>query len=504
MTSLGANIEVKERPPLMKIPYNRNNLPKQLFINNELVDSKNSKKLEVRNPKDDSVLATDVALAGEADVDAAVDAAAAAFKTWRKTHPNTRRDCMLKLADLIEVNSDALAELTRVSLGAPFGSFGSFEIGLCAEALRYYAGWTDKFIGESYPQEDGFMKIVRNEPLGVTCGVIPWNGPLANSTMKAAPALAVGNTFILKPSEKTPFGALALAPLIKEAGFPPGVFQILTGDGSTGALLANHMKINKISFTGSTNTGRRIQEAAAKSNLKRVTLELGGKSPAVVFDDCDLDNAVTWCVNAITANTGQVCFAASRVYVQEGIYDKFVAAYKKEMEGRAKAVGDPDADGTLMGPLVDQGQFERVSGFLERGKKQGTLLTGGGRVGDKGWFVQPTIFENVAEDSEICKQEIFGPVSILNKFKTEEEIIAKANDTDYGLMAGVFTENITKALRVASEFESGMVGINAISMAFLSVPFGGSKMSGIGRENGMDALRMFTEKKTIFINMAKL
>jgi aldehyde dehydrogenase (NAD+) len=201
--------------------------------------------------------------------------------------------------------------------------------------------------------------------------------------MKAGPALATGNTFILKPSEKTPFSALALGPLIKEAGFPPGVFQILTGDGSTGALLANHMKVNKISFTGSTATGRRIQECAAKSNLKRVTLELGGKSPAVVFDDCDFDNAVNWCANAITANTGQVCFAASRVYVQEGIYDKFVKAYKAAMEERAKGVGDPDADTTTIGPLIDQGQFERVSGFLERGRSQGTLLTGGGRIGDK-------------------------------------------------------------------------------------------------------------------------
>jgi aldehyde dehydrogenase (NAD+) len=201
--------------------------------------------------------------------------------------------------------------------------------------------------------------------------------------MKAGPALATGNTFILKPSEKTPFAALALGALIKEAGFPPGVFQVLSGDGSTGALLASHMKVGKVSFTGSTATGRRIQEMAAKSNLKRVTLELGGKSPAVVYDDADLDNAITWCVNGITANTGQVCFAASRVYVQEGIYDKFVAGYKAAMEERGKTAGDPDADATLMGPLVDKSQFERVQGFLERGKSQGNLLTGGGRIGDK-------------------------------------------------------------------------------------------------------------------------
>lgn len=286
------------------------------------------------------------------------------------------------MADLIDANAETLAELTRFSLGAPWASFGAFEIALAAEGFRYYAGWTDKFAGETYPQEDGFLKIVRNEPLGVCAGVIPWNGPLGNVGMKAGPALAAGNTFILKPSEKTPFSALALGTLIKEAGFPPGVFQIVTGDGSTGALFASHMKVQKVSFTGSTTTGRKIQEMAAKSNLKRVTLELGGKSPAVVFDDADLENAIAWCANAITANTGQVCFAASRVYVQEGIYDKFVAGYKAAMEDKAKGAGDPDAKDTLLGPLVDKAQYDRVLGFLERGKSQGKLLTGGGRIGE--------------------------------------------------------------------------------------------------------------------------
>jgi aldehyde dehydrogenase (NAD+) len=330
------------------------------------------------------MVASDVALAGEQDVDTAVAAAEAAFPAWRRTPPNIRRDLMLKLASLIEQNGQALAELTRMTLGAPFSSFGSFEINLAAEGFRYFAGWTDKFPGESYPQEDGFMKIVRNEPLGVTCGIIPWNGPLANVGMKAGPALATGNCFILKPSEKTPLAALALGTLIKEAGFPPGVFQVLSGDGTTGALLASHTHVRKVSFTGSTATGRKIQEMAAKSNLKRVTLELGGKSPAVVFDDCNLENAIRWCANAITANTGQVCFAASRVYVQEGIYDKFVAGYKKAMEEKATGAGDPNAGETTFGPLVDKSQFDRVTGFIQRGQQgQGTLLTGGGRIGDK-------------------------------------------------------------------------------------------------------------------------
>jgi aldehyde dehydrogenase (NAD+) len=465
------------------------------------VASKNSKKLELYNPKDGSLVANDVDLAGEEDVDAAVVAAEKAFPAWRKIAPIERRNIMLKFASLIEKHDIALAELTRITLGAPYSAFGKFDTGLTAEAFKYNAGWIDKFAGESFPQEDGFLKIVRNEPLGVTAGIVPWNGPLSTMGLKAAPALATGNCFIIKPSEKTPFAALSLGPLIIEAGFPPGVFQVLSGDGVTGALISSHMRIRKVSFTGSISTGKRIQEAAAKSNLKRVTLELGGKSPAVVFNDADLENAIMWTANAITANTGQVCFAASRVYVQEEIYDKFVEGYKKALEEKAKTVGDPDAETTVLGPLIDKAQFERVSGFIDRGKSQGTLLTGGSRVGDKGFFIQPTVFTNVADNAEIITNEIFGPVAVLNSFKTEEEILEKSNNTNFGLMAGVFTQDINRAMRMASEFDSGMVGINCVSLMFMNAPFGGTKESGIGREGGSAALRAFTDPKTIMINM---
>ena len=464
--------------------------------------SKNSKKLELFNPKDNSLVANDVDLAGAEDVDAAIVAAEKAFPSWKKLSAKARRDIMYKFAALIEEHEVALAELSRITLGAPYGSFGKFETLLCAEAFRYNAGWIDKFAGESFPQEDGFLKIVRNEPLGVTAGIVPWNGPLGTAGLKAAPALATGNCFILKPSEKTPFASLALGPLIIEAGFPPGVFQVLSGDGVTGSLISSHMRIRKVSFTGSIATGKRIQEAAARSNLKRVTLELGGKSPAVVFDDADLQNAITWTANALTANTGQVCFAATRVYVQEGIYDKFVEGYKKALLEKAKTIGDPDAESTVMGPLIDKAQFDRVTGFIERGKSgQGTLLTGGSRVGDTGFFIQPTVFTDVQAEAEIITEEIFGPVSVLNSFKTEEEILEKSNNTNFGLMAGVFTQDINKALRVASEFDSGMVGINCVSLMMLSTPFGGTKESGLGRECGRAALRAFTDQKTIMINM---
>ena len=458
--------------------------------------------MELYNPIDGSLVANDVDLAGEEDVDAAVAAAEKAFPAWKKVTPQVRRDIMNKFASLMEKHSVELAELSRITLGAPYITIGQRETLMAIESFKYFAGWIDKFAGESFPQEDGFLKIVRNEPLGVVAGVIPWNGPMAVAANKAAPALATGNCFILKPSEKTPFSALALGPLIIEAGFPPGVFQILSGDGVTGALLSSHMRIRKISFTGSIPTGKRIQEAAAKSNLKRVTLELGGKSPAVVFDDANLANAIQWTARALATNTGQVCFAATRVYVQEGIYDKFVEGYKEALLEYAKNIGDPEHESTSMGPLVDKAQFDRVSGFIERGKNgQGTLLTGGSRVGDEGYYIQPTVFTNVHPDAEIVRQEIFGPVSVLNSFKTEEEIIKTANDSNYGLMAGVFTQDINRALRVASEFDSGMVGINCVSLNFKNVPFGGTKESGLGRENGSAALKSFTEQKTVMINL---
>ncbi|PGH26438.1 hypothetical protein AJ80_01936 [Polytolypa hystricis UAMH7299] len=484
-------------------PYSREKLPLQIFINNEYVDSKNDKKLTLRNPKDGSLISDKVPLGGEQDIDAAVDAAEKAFPAWKNLSSNARRDIMYKFAALLEENGKALAEVSRLTMGAPWESFGKFEISLCAEAFRYNAGWIDKFNGEAVPQnDDGFLKIVRNEPLGVTAGIAPWNGPIGTIGLKAGPALATGNCFILKPSEKTPFASLALGHLIKEAGFPPGVFQVVSGDGSTGALLSKHMRVRKISFTGSIATGKKIQEMAARSNLKRVTLELGGKSPAVIFDDCDLENAVKWASQALTANTGQVCFAATRVYVQEGIYDSFIQKYKETIQQHTKAVGDPDAKDTVFGPLVDEDQFNRVSGFIERGQKgQGKLLVGGQRIGDKGFYIQPTIFTDVDVKSEIHCEEIFGPVSVVRSFKTEEEIMKLSNDTNFGLMAGVFTQDINKALRVATDFESGMVGVNCISLMMLTAPFGGVKESGIGREGGIYALRAFTEPKTIMINL---
>ncbi|PLB50099.1 aldehyde dehydrogenase [Aspergillus steynii IBT 23096] len=478
----------------------------QLFINNTYVDCLNSHKISVYNPATGDLVSDQIPVAGPDDVDQAVQAANIAFSLgseWRQMSNVERGRILLRFADLLEANQDRLAHLTRLTLGAPYHPFGKSEIETAIGCFRYYAGWVDKFPGQSFPADDGFYKIVRNEPLGVVAGIIPWNGPLASVGLKAAPALAAGNVFILKPSEKTPLMAAELGKLVLEAGFPAGVFQVVTGDGSTGALLASHMKVAKVSFTGSIPTGKTVQILAAKSNLKRCTLELGGKSPAAVFDDADLDNAVHWCVNGLTTNSGQICFASTRVYVQEGIYDRFLTAYQAAFKAKRSVMGHPEAEGAELGPVVDKAQYERILEIIKRAEseEQGTLLIGGRPISTKGYYIEPAIFTDTKPDASIYKEEIFGPVVVVNKFKTEDEVLQRANDSRYGLMSGVFTESLNRALRISSAFDSGVVGINCISTINFSCPFGGTKESGLGRELGVNALLAYTEPKTVLINM---
>ncbi|KAJ5396545.1 hypothetical protein N7509_004658 [Penicillium cosmopolitanum] len=448
----------------------------QLFINNQASYG--------------TLISDQIPIAGEDDIDRAIEAAQAAFSPkseWRVMSDFDRQKALLKFADLIEANREQLASLTRVTLGAPYNPFGKSEVDTAIGCFRYYAGWVGKFAGQSFPANDGFYKVVRHEPLGVVAGIIPWNGPLASIGLKAAPALATGNVFILKPSEKTPFAAAALGNLAIEAGFPPGVFQVLTGDGSTGAILASHMKVSKVSFTGSVATGKNVQILAAKSNLKRVTLELGGKSPAVVFDDANLENAVQWCVNALTTNSGQICFAASRRLLLQ----------------RERKMGDPEKATSEIGPVVDQAQYDRILEIINTAKreKQGTLVQGAGQKHSKGFYIEPAIFLDTDVDASITRDEIFGPVVVINRFKTEEEVVALSNDSRYGLMAGVFTQDISRALRLSEFLDSGVVGVNCVSVIHFSCPFGGTKESGIGRELGVYALHAYTEPKTVLINM---
>ncbi|KAJ5581016.1 hypothetical protein N7450_007317 [Penicillium hetheringtonii] len=467
-------------------------LSTQLCINGKLVDSHSAERFSLYNPRDDSLFCDQVQYAVAEDVDAAVEAAEAAFKgPWGKLKASQRGEALEKLAAMLLEYKEELAYLDGTPTGKSVDDAVK-EVEFGATILKYYAGWADKYSGESYPADDGFVKIVRNEPLGICAGINPWNGPIVIICFKLGPALAMGNVMILKPSEKTPLASNRIAFLASEKGIlPPGVIQSLSGAGETGALLASHMRIRKVSFTGSVPTGKKIQEAAAKSNLKRVTLELGGKSPSAIFDDCNFDNAVWWSVFAITQNTGQACFAASRVYVQESIADKFIEAFTKGMSAKMNELN----------PLADKSQLARVSNFITNDAGRTKILVGGKQHGEKGCYWEPTVFYNPAKDAQIYKEEIFGPVACISTFKDEEEFLRLANDSEFGLMSGVFTQDVNRAMRISAQLDSGVVGVNCVSFISLQAPFGGSKQSGLGRELSHHALRSYSEPKTVIINM---
>ncbi|KAM0355048.1 hypothetical protein ACHAPU_000898 [Fusarium lateritium] len=363
-----------------------------------------------------------------------------------------------------------------------------------------YAGWADKIRGEQHPAKDGNYKIISHHPFGVVAGISAWNGSAVQFGLKVAPAVAAGNTVVYKMSEKSPLGVLQLGRLIKKAGFPPGVINILNGGGETGALLASHMKIRKISFTGSTFTGRKIQEAACKSNLKKVTLELGGKSPVLVFNDANMEKAIDFCVTMFLFNSGQVCAAGSRVYVHRDMITSFVESLKTRYAQVASTLGASTKDvSTFMGPVADEAQFHRVMEFIESGKKQAKLVTGGNRVGDQGCFIAPTIFTDPDPDARILREEIFGPVLTVLTFDTEEEALNLANDSEYGLAAYVWTESLSRALRLSHELEAGVIGVNGAMEGIPTMAFGGFKQSGNGLESGYQGIMEYLQVKTTCI-----
>jgi aldehyde dehydrogenase (NAD+) len=473
----------------------------QLLINNQWVPSESGKTFATIDPSTGEEICQ-VAEADAADVDKAVKAARAAFEgPWRKLRASERGRLLYRLADLIEANSEELARIESLDSGKPLSIARSVDVAKTVACYRYFAGWADKVQGRTIPIDGDFFCYTRHEPIGVVGQIIPWNYPMLMQSWKLAPALATGNTVVMTPAEQTPLSALRIGELILEAGYPDGVVNLLPGFGPTaGAALARHMDVDKVAFTGSTEVGRLIMTAAAQSNLKRVTLELGGKSPNIIFEDTDLDAAVEGAHAGIFVNQGQSCCAGSRVFVEEKIYRQFVE--KSVARAAKRRVGNPLDPTTDQGPQVDQSQFDRIMGYIDSGRDEGaTLAYGGERVGNRGYFIRPAVFAEVQDDMKIAREEIFGPVMSVIAFKDLDEVITRANRTVYGLAAGVWTRDIKKAHAVANGMRAGTVWVNCYHVLDTRAPFGGFKQSGMGRELGEYGLQEYTEVKTVTVKL---
>ncbi|KAJ7150513.1 aldehyde dehydrogenase [Mycena crocata] len=476
-----------------------------LFIDGKWCDPVDFKEtIDVINPTNGKKIAA-VSVGSSKDVDIAVKAAQKAYKTtWGLKCPgSTRGKLLTRLADLLERDTEQFAALEAINVGKPFLVAKNNDMAGVVKCIRYFGGWADKVQGNTIETNENKLAYTRHEPYGVVGQIIPWNFPMLMLSWKVGPALATGNCIVLKPSEMTPLSALKFAELVVEAGFPPGVVNVVNGYGTTvGQAISEHMDISKVAFTGSTLVGRKVLQASARTNLKVVTLELGGKSPTIVFDDCNLEQTIKWASQAMYGNMGQSCVAGSRIFVQEGIYPQFMEKFTAMVRGLGNATGDPFASSTRHGPQVSQLQFDRIMGYIESGKSEGaTVHIGGERHGTEGYFIQPTVFTDVTPEMKIVKEEIFGPVAAILKFKTEEEVIEAANATTYGLSCCVFSENISRALRVAHALENGSAFINSAQLIDSAVPFGGYKQSGIGREHGEYALATYTQVKGVHINL---
>ncbi|XP_014270941.1 aldehyde dehydrogenase, mitochondrial [Halyomorpha halys] len=471
-----------------------------IFINNEWCNSRSGKTFETVDPATGQVI-TEVSRGDKNDINIAVEAANKAFELgseWRTMDASKRGLLLHRLADLMERDQVYLASLETLDNGKPFSMSYNVDLPMSVSVIRYYAGWADKNHGKTIPTDGNFLCFTRHEPVGVCGQIIPWNFPLAMWAWKIAPALATGNTVVLKPAEQTPLTALYTAELIREAGFPPGVVNIVPGFGDAGAAIVEHPDVDKVAFTGSTEVGRLVQQGAGKSNLKRVTLELGGKSPNIILNDCDLDLAVEGAHFGTFFNMGQCCCAGTRVYVQEGIYEKFVE--KSKQRAQRRVVGNPFKSDTEQGPQIDEEQLNKILGYIQAGQKEGAkLVTGGSRVGSSGYFVAPTIFSEVTDNMTIAREEIFGPVQQILRFKSLDEVIHRANDSNYGLAAAVFSNNINSINTIIQGLRAGTVWVNTYNTITAQAPFGGYKMSGNGRELGEYGLKAYTEVKTTFI-----
>ncbi|QAA95006.1 aldehyde dehydrogenase family protein [Pollutimonas thiosulfatoxidans] len=461
--------------------------------------------LPVYDPATGSVIARQLE-AGPAQVDEAVAAARRAFNNaaWRDLPPVARERLLLKLADLVEQHGDELARLETLNNGKLLFLSHGLEVGAGAQWLRYMAGWATKISGETlnvsipFPPGVNYQAYTRPEPVGVVAAIVPWNFPLLMAIWKIAPAVATGCTVVLKPAEETPLTAIRLAELALEAGFPPGVINVITGRGEvTGAALVAHPDVDKIAFTGSTEVGKLIGRQAM-DDMKRVSLELGGKSPVIILDDCDIEMAVQGAAGAIFFNQGQVCTAGSRLFVQKGIYDKVVAGVAELAS--AMKLGSGFDPATQIGPMVSARHFQRVMDYIDIGKAEGARVVAGGTRGDgEGYFVRPTVFADVSPDARIAREEIFGPVVVAASFDSDDQAVALANDTQFGLGASIWSNDLTRVNQLIPRLQAGTVWVNTHNMLDPHMPFGGYKQSGIGREHGRAAIDMYLEKKSVCI-----
>ncbi|KAL6944540.1 hypothetical protein ACO0RG_001277 [Hanseniaspora osmophila] len=485
--------------------------PLGLFINNEFVESHSSERLPAYNPATGKVIVEVQEACAKKDVDLAVEVATKAFKSWKKVPAVEKRDMFFKLAQLVSENKQLLAEIESANSGKPVETNAKGDIDEMIDVFKYLGGWIDKVDGETHIPDDKRLCLTFHQPMGVVGCIVPFNYPLSMMTNKFA-AIAAGNTTIFKSGDQTPISALFFATLVKKAGFPPGVFNLLSGKGSTvGDRIIKHPGIVKVAFTGSTAVGKMIQENTAK-NLKPLSLECGGKSPAVVFDDCDFEQAIKWCALGIFFNTGQICSGTSKVYVQDTIYEKFIESMKKYVEENY-IVGDPSVESTVVGPLISAKQHDRVTGYIKKSIEEGLHLVTGGletpasvasnETLKQGYFVQPTIFRDLQPHNTIAKEEIFGPVLAIAKFSTYDEVIELCNDVDYGLGSAIFTTNLQKSIAFAKDIEAGIVWVNSSNDANSNCPFGGIKESGNGSKDlGSYTMLNYMNVKSVQINLS--
>ncbi len=473
----------------------------QCFIGGKWVPSASGKTFETIHPATEEVIC-EVAEGDKEDVDAAVDAAREAFDNgeWSKMDARDRGALMHKLADLIEEEADELAALETLDNGKPISDSRAADLPLVIDTLRYYAGWADKIEGRTIPVRGEFFTYTRREPVGVVGQIIPWNFPALMVAWKWGPALAAGCTIVMKPAEQTPLTCLRMARLAQKAGIPDGVINVVPGYGPTaGAAIVKHPGVDKVAFTGELATAKIIQREAAET-MKRLTFELGGKSPNVIFADADLESAIEGAHFGLYFNQGQCCCAGSRLFVEERVHDEVIDRLKEKNVDRK--VGDPFDPETQQGPQVDEAQFDKVLQYVDYGKKDGAkMVSGGKRVGNKGYFVEPTLFANVTDDMRIAREEIFGPVLSVLKFKNVDEIVRRSNATNFGLAAAVWTRDVAKAHRYAAAVRAGTVWINCYDVFDAAAPFGGFKQSGLGRELGEAGLANYTELKTVTVSM---